>query len=113
MSFRVDVSLAVWFGFEHGRVLSETGSTATSRPSSDGKTGNRGVEDGGSDHPQGSGRESHAGRRSEAYGVPRAYAATLDYQVQEDRVGAVAETRQLVAKNLAVGSGQMDSNYLV
>ena len=84
MSFRVDVSPAVWSGSKCGRVLSETGNTATSRQDNDGKVGNRGIEDGGSGHLQGSGREGNAKRRFEVDGVPRAYAATMEYQVQED-----------------------------
>ena len=81
MSFQVDVSLAVWSGSKRGRVLSETRNIVTSRQDNYGKVGNRGIEDGGSSHLQGSRREGNAGRRFEADGVPRAYATTMEYQV--------------------------------
>ena len=95
----------MWSGSECGRVLSETGNTATSEQSSDGKAGNHSVEDSGSDHPKGSGGEGDARRGSEADGVPWAYVATMEYQVQEDCVEAAVEARQLVAGNRAAGSG--------
>ena len=77
----------------------------TSGQSSNGEAGNRGIEDGGSNHLQGSGREGDVGRRSEENGVLRAYATTMEYQVREDCVGAVAKVRQSVARNCAARSG--------
>ena len=103
----------MWSRSKRRRVLSETGNIKTSRQSSNGKTRNHGIEDGGFGHPQGSERERDAGRGSEVDGVLRDYAAAMEYQVQEDCAGATVEARQLVARNCIAGSGQMDSTRLV
>ena len=87
--------------------MSNGRSTASLGQESNGKDG--GVEDGGSGHLQGSRREGDARRGPEVDGIPRTHAATLEHQMKEDRPGAAAEERQLVARNHATGLRKVDS----
>ena len=88
--------------------MCDVGSTASLGQKSNGKDGGA-VEDGGSSHSQRSGRKGDAGRGPEVDGMPWTHVATLEHQIQEDRRGAVAEERQLVARNRATGPGKLDN----
>ena len=58
---------------------------ASERQSRDGQAGERSIEDCGSGHPEGSGREGNVGGGLEEDGMPRTHVAAMVHQVQEDR----------------------------
>ena len=85
---------------------------ASKRQSRDGQAGEHSIEDCGSSHPEGSGREGDAGRRLEEDGMPRGHATVVVHQVQKDRAGATAKVRQSVEWNHAARSRKVDGNNL-